>query len=74
MIDDGIRTSWRLREDKPEISFGHGQLDIFGYWEFGCNTCARDYEAEHPGETAWPHARASWGKKGGVKPQKLEGL
>jgi hypothetical protein len=36
------------------LTFGSGALDDYGYWEFPCWTCARDYEKENPGEDAWP--------------------
>lgn len=37
------------------ITFGGGELDDYGYWEFPCDECARRWEKEHPeyGE-AWP--------------------
>src|SRR5579859_2157173 len=27
------------------ITFGHGELDEYGYWEFPCRTCAADWDA-----------------------------
>jgi hypothetical protein len=36
------------------LTFGSGELNDCGYWEFPCWTCARDYEKENPGENAWP--------------------
>lgn len=38
-----------------DASFGHGELDECGFWEFPCPVCARDYEREHPNENAWPY-------------------
>jgi hypothetical protein len=41
-----------------EPSFGSGKLDDDdGFWEKPCNTCARKWEQDHPGTTAWPHAK-----------------
>lgn len=39
------------------ISFGTGNLDEFGFWEHGCDACARAYEKAHPGSEAWPPAQ-----------------
>ena len=39
------------------ISFGTGNLDEFGFWDHGCDTCARAYEKANPGSEAWPPAR-----------------
>ena len=36
------------------LTFGRGHLDHLGYWSEPCSICARAYEAEHPGERAWP--------------------
>jgi hypothetical protein len=36
------------------LTFGSGELNNCGYWEFPCWTCARDYEKENPGENVWP--------------------
>ena len=41
-------------------TFGSGELDKYGYWEFPCNECARAYEALYPGEYAWPRQRILW--------------
>ena len=34
-------------------TFGTGELDDFGYWEYPCSKCAREYE-NATGETSWP--------------------
>lgn len=37
------------------LTFGSGDLDDWGYWEFPCGPCARDYERRFPGEEpCWP--------------------
>ena len=38
------------------ISFGQGELDMYGFWERPCYTCAREWEKGHSGEVAWPHS------------------
>jgi hypothetical protein len=35
-------------------TFGTGELDEYGYWEFPCRKCAKAYEERNPGEVAWP--------------------
>ncbi len=35
-------------------TFGSGELDSNGYWEFPCYKCARSFEAANPGVEAWP--------------------
>ena len=42
------------------ITFGSGPLDDYGYWEEPCPACARQWEADHPGEFAWPRKRILW--------------
>lgn len=37
------------------LTFGYGKLDSFGFWEFGCPKCAREYEKKYPGSICWPH-------------------
>ena len=40
------------------LTVGRGELDEHGFWEHGCPTCARRYEAEHPERgPVWPHKR-----------------
>lgn len=40
------------------LTFGHGELDDLGYWEFPCYTCARAHEKEYPNnDEAWPFKR-----------------
>ena len=50
--------------DKCQISsgicegttFGTGKLDDYGYWEFPCAVCAREYEKQFPQfGSAWPY-------------------
>lgn len=36
-------------------SFGTGELDDLGFWEYGCYKCARAYEKVNPGVKAWPY-------------------
>lgn len=37
------------------ITFGSGELDTNGYWEFPCFACARDFEKAHPEHSScWP--------------------
>lgn len=44
-----------------ELTFGHGELDMNGFWEHGCAICAREWESRHPGESAWPYDnRIDW--------------
>lgn len=39
-------------------TFGWGELDDFGFWEFGCNSCARKFEQENPElGPCWPFSR-----------------
>lgn len=36
-------------------SFGRGELDDFGYWEFPCGICARAWEKKFPEDSpCWP--------------------
>jgi len=45
------------------ITFGTGELDDYGYWEYPCDECARDWEKKYPeyGE-CWPY-KSQKGKK-----------
>jgi hypothetical protein len=37
------------------LTFGHGELDDNGYWEFPCYECAREWERLHPEDfPCWP--------------------
>lgn len=36
------------------VTFGTGKLDEYGYWEHGCELCARAYEKRNPGKKTWP--------------------
>lgn len=37
------------------LTFGSGELDDYGYWEFPCYTCARSFEKAHPEyPQCWP--------------------
>lgn len=31
-------------ENPWHLTFGHGRLDKYGHWEFGCQKCARSHE------------------------------
>ena len=40
------------------LTFGHGSLDDYGYWEFGCPQCARVWEKKHPKDVpCWPFSQ-----------------
>ena len=42
------------------ITFGWGELDDHGYWEYGCAICARDFENTHPEYgMCWPFSKNS---------------
>jgi len=37
------------------ITFGCGDLDEHGYWEYPCEVCARAYEKSYPADgPCWP--------------------
>lgn len=38
------------------LTFGSGELDDYGYWEFPCAECARQWEQMWPeeNEQCWP--------------------
>ena len=36
------------------LTFGYGKLDEFGYWEHGCDTCAKEWRKNHPNDAVWP--------------------
>ena len=37
------------------LTFGRGKLDNNGYWQFPCNTCAREWEKNYPDDApCWP--------------------
>lgn len=37
------------------LTFGSGELDFHGYWEFPCFVCARVFERENPSaRPCWP--------------------
>lgn len=42
------------------LTFGYGELDDYGYWEFPCSACAREWErlenerSANAAEPAWP--------------------
>lgn len=40
------------------MTFGSGELDPNGYWEFPCKPCARAHKADHPDCEVWPSADA----------------
>jgi hypothetical protein len=38
-----------------ELTFGEGELDEFGYWEYPCYECARAWERKYPEDgPCWP--------------------
>lgn len=40
------------------LTFGSGELDDMGYWEFPCYECAREWEKEFPQNyPCWPFSR-----------------
>ena len=40
--------------DEVTLTFGRGELDEWGFWKIPCGICARAWEADNPGKTAWP--------------------
>lgn len=39
-------------------TFGEGELDDNGYWQFPCEECARKWEAKYPEDgPCWPFAK-----------------
>lgn len=43
------------------LTVGRGQKYEHGFWEFGCPTCARQHEKEHPEDgPIWPHTKDFW--------------
>jgi hypothetical protein len=36
------------------ITFGYGELDYYGYWEFPCYKCAREWKRIYPKDECWP--------------------
>lgn len=39
------------------LTFGWGELDAFGFWEFPCGECARHHEQQFPQDgPCWPHS------------------
>lgn len=39
------------------LTFGSGELDEYGYWEFPCHKCAREHEKNYPEDgKCWPFA------------------
>jgi hypothetical protein len=37
------------------LTFGGGELDDYGYWEFPCDECARENEKNYPEDgECWP--------------------
>lgn len=39
------------------VTFGTGELDNNGFWEFPCFECAEKYKQENPEEDVWPAAK-----------------
>lgn len=38
-----------------QLSFGSGDLSDYGFWEEPCDTCAREWERNHPEDVpCWP--------------------
>ena len=45
------------------MTFGSGKLDDFGYWEYPCWVCAREFETLHPEyQPCWPFEPEEIGK------------
>ena len=44
-----------------ELTFGSGELDDWGYWEFPCRLCAESFERSNPDMAkkygVWPKAK-----------------
>jgi len=47
----GVSTSMFMEQ----LTFGSGDLDEYGFWEYPCAICAREYERRHPEDgMCWP--------------------
>jgi hypothetical protein len=46
------KASTNINEDP---SFGTGELDDYGFWEYPCYECARAFEKLHPEYKCWPY-------------------
>jgi hypothetical protein len=40
---------------KKEATFGTGNQNSYGYFEVGCEPCARAHESSNPNVTCWPY-------------------
>ena len=36
------------------LTFGSGELDEHGYFDNGCEMCAREWKKKHPDAAVWP--------------------
>lgn len=45
--------------DDETLTFGRGNLDEWGYWEFPCAACAAAYQEKDPKRPVWPVKNAS---------------
>lgn len=44
--------------DDVTLTFGGGDLDEYGYWQFPCAICAEAYQKDHPDQPVWPRKDA----------------
>jgi hypothetical protein len=40
--------------DDMTLTFGHGKLDEYGFWEHPCLACAEAWKKEFPDSRVWP--------------------
>lgn len=40
--------------DDVTVTFGRGNLDDFGYWQFPCVICAANFQKAYPYRSVWP--------------------
>lgn len=47
--------------DDRTLTFGHGELDEYGFWEHPCRPCAKHFELVYPDYNGrvWPAADAN---------------
>lgn len=45
--------------DDETTTFGRGNLDEFGFWEFPCIVCAQAFKKAHPEYKVWPVRNAA---------------
>lgn len=40
--------------DEETLTFGTGELDDYGFWEFPCQECADFHKKKYPDDLVWP--------------------